>query len=427
MSNLNSSEKARFEKFLASLPPDRKKALYERFREMDAEERNVAIRKILAKSQAPGKQEGKTGTRDQQNSGPSNKPGQQQRPQPSNKKKAGSQVQSQAKAKAKTETKAKAEVMPEAPKAPKQTKPQSRPNFNRIVNVLTVIVVLACLCTLALAYFTNKEEIMSLFERPAVTTTTETSETSTTGGGQVTTAPSNGSSSEESRETTADPAVPTPSPSPVPLKPDAPDLSNLKIVIDPMHQAETSPNTEELMPNKTAFKPAATQGGKGVKTGVAESVLVLDYALTIKEYLEKCGAEVVLTRNTNDIDLSNQDRAKIATSSNCDIYLRLEARSVEDPELTGVRVCIPEYGKSKTKDFATGKDLSKIVAEAENLEDGGVVTTMAYTGLNYATSVHAFQLNLGFLSNENDETILTDSGNIYNVAVSLAEFCSQIK
>ena len=136
---------------------------------------------------------------------------------------------------------------------------------------------------------------------------------------------------------------------------------------------------------------------------------------------------VVLTRTTNDIDLSNQDRARIATSSDCDIYLRLEAKCAEDPVLTGVRVCIPEYGKAKSRDFSIAKDLSKAIASAEGLDDGGAATSMAYTGLNYATSVSAFQLNLGFLSNENDETILTDSGNIYNVAVCLSEFCDSIK
>ncbi|MBO4578524.1 MAG: N-acetylmuramoyl-L-alanine amidase [Clostridiales bacterium] len=419
MSGLNSSEKARFEKFLASLPPDRKKALYEHFRQMDAEERNEAIRKILAKTAPKKKQEGKAGSKVHQ------RPSQQQRPRPQSNAKTNEEGKAKTAVKARTPAKSETPTKAEIKKDSKQVKQTKRPNFNRIVNCLTVIVVLGCFMTLALAYLTNKEEINRLFAKPDTTVATESSETSDPGEGKETSSASSGSS-EESIETTV-PAAPTASPSPVPIKADAPDLSNIKIVIDPMHQAETSPNTEELMPNKTAFKPAATEGGKGVKTGVAESSLMLDYALTAKEYLEGCGAEVVLTRNTNDIDLSNQDRAKIATSSNCDIYLRLEARSVEDPELTGVRVCIPEYGKSKTKDFATGKDLSKIIAGAENMEDGGVVTTMAYTGLNYATSVHAFQLNLGFLSNENDETILTDSGNIYNVAVSLAEFCDQIK
>lgn len=409
MPSLNSSEKARFEKFLASLPADRKKALYERFRKMDAEERNVAIRKILAKSSAPqGKEGPKAG---QQKPSPAKRPQVDQARKDQHKTVAPKTVK-QAKQPEKTPAKPEKQV--------------KRPNFNRIVNVLTVMVVLGCLFTLALAYYTNRAEINSLFVKPFATETSESSSepsgNETDPSGKAT----DGSSSENTSETTAEPD-PTATPTPMPIKSDAPDLEGLTVVIDPMHQAETSTETEELLPDKTAFKAAATEGGKGVKTGVSESELVLEYALAAKEYLEKCGAKVVLTRSVNDIDLSNQDRARIATSSDCDIFIRLEARSVEDPAITGVRVMIPEYGKNKTKDIKTGKTLSKMIAEAENMEDGGALSTIAYTGLNYATSVRAFQLNLGFLSNENDETILADSGNIYKVAASLAEFCSTIK
>ena len=436
MPGLTKSEKERFEKFLASLPPERKKALYSRFRQMDDEERNEAIRKIMSKtgSGAPQKVQSPQKPKPRQGQ-PQGKP--QQRPKTAPKVKPSSKPESGRKPVPKSQTPAKQTGKPvdrkpseevSKPKAAADTPAQKKPNFNRIVNVLTILVLIGCLFTLALTYLTNREDIDRLFvkEEPAATT-----ETDATGDDTDVTAASSetgsGSDTETSASSTNDPAVPTPSPTDVPLKNDAPDLTGFSIVIDPMHQAETSETTESLMPDKEAFKASATAGGKGVKTGIAESELVLNYALCVKEYLEKCGAKVVLTRTVNDIDLSNQDRARIATSSDCDIYLRLEAKCADDPALTGVRVCIPEYSKSKTKDFSTGQDLCEAIAEAEGLENGGAATSMAYTGLNYATSVHAFQLNLGFLSNEIDEQILVDSGNIYEVAASLAEFCKTIK
>ena len=409
MPSLNSSEKARFEKFLASLPADRKKALYERFRKMDAEERNVAIRKILAKSSASKGKESPKAV--------------QQKPAPAKRPQTDQAGKDQHKTVAPKTP--KQQKQPE--KAPAKTEKQvKRPNFNRIVNVLTAMVVFGCLFTLALAYFTNRAEIESLFVKPVTTETTDASVNPSESGAEPTGQQTDVSSSDKTSETTKEPD-PTATPTPMPLKDDAPDLDGMTVVIDPMHQEKTSSSTEELMPDKTAFKASATEGGKGVKTGISESELVLEYALAAKEYLEKCGAKVVLTRSVNDIDLSNQDRARIATSSDCDLFIRLEARAVDDPSLTGVRVMIPEYGKNKSKDIKTGEILSKMIAEAENMEDGGALSTIAYTGLNYATSVRAFQLNLGFLSNENDETILADSGNIYEVAASLAEFCSTIK
>jgi N-acetylmuramoyl-L-alanine amidase len=424
MPGLNSSEKARFEKFLSTLPKDRKKALYERFRSMDAEERNVAIRKILANT---AKTSGKSAPGPQaKQAAPAKAPkGAPDKHQQKPKQKAAVQQTGKKTAQPVKPEKKQSSVKPGEEKKTDKNKAKEvkRPNFNRIVNVLTVMVVLGCLFTLSLAYLTNMSEINSLFMSPAVSGKPGNTP-SPSGSASETEASDKETSASTTSETTAEP---TATPTPLPLKSDAPDLDGITVVIDPMHQAETSTATEDLLPDKTAFKAAATKGGEGVKTGVKESELVLDYALAAKEYLEKCGAKVVLTRTTDDIDLSNQDRARMATSSDCDVFIRLEARSVDDAALTGVRVCIPEYGKNKTKDLKTGEMLSKMIAEAENMEDGGVLSTIAYTGLNYATSVHAFQLNLGFLSNENDETILADSGNIYEVAASLAEFCNAIK
>ena len=103
------------------------------------------------------------------------------------------------------------------------------------------------------------------------------------------------------------PATPTPSPTPVPLADDHPDLTGLVIVIDPGHQQEADTELEESIPGTTAEKERATSGAVGINSGVKEYELTLEYANVLKEYLEGCGAEVILTRTENDVDISNPD------------------------------------------------------------------------------------------------------------------------
>jgi N-acetylmuramoyl-L-alanine amidase len=45
-----------------------------------------------------------------------------------------------------------------------------------------------------------------------------------------------------------------------------------------------------------------------------------------------------------------------------------------------------------------------------------------YSGLNYADSVKSYQLVVGYLSNSDDDALITDSETPYKVAVAVSEF-----
>jgi N-acetylmuramoyl-L-alanine amidase len=216
-------------------------------------------------------------------------------------------------------------------------------------------------------------------------------------------------------------------PTPVPLKNDHPDLSGLVIVIDPGHQAETDSDTETLAPDSTIVKPRCTSGAVGVSTNAREYEITLEVGLIAKSYLEECGADVIITRDTNDIDLSNQERANLAVAANPDIYIRLHADASPESETSGVRVFIPEDGSFVAEDTSLADQLGAIVAGNQGVNYLGTFATDAYTGLNYASSIRSFQLVMGYISNSDDEKRLTDSESQYELAVSIADFCALIK
>ena len=221
---------------------------------------------------------------------------------------------------------------------------------------------------------------------------------------------------------TPTPILATPTPTSVPVPSDHPDLTGLVIVIDPGHQAEADTTLEESIPGTTAEKERATAGAVGVDSGIKEYELTLQYALIMKEYFEGCGAEVILTRYTNDVNISNIERAKIATDNNADYFIRLHADSAPDSEIKGVKVYVPSTGKYSSSAASDGKKLAETVASGIGSESLGAVQSNMYTGLNHADSVRSYQIVIGYLSNSEDDALLGEEDTAYNAAAAIAGF-----
>ena len=216
-----------------------------------------------------------------------------------------------------------------------------------------------------------------------------------------------------------------PTPTPIALKSNAPNLKGIKVVIDPGHQLTPDYKKEPYKKGATTGKAKATSGAVGVVTGQKEYELTLDTALMLKEYLEKCGATVILTRSENDVNLSNKQRAAIAVKNKPTLFIRLHADALSNKTVKGVRVYIPSSGKlNKT---ANGNKLGKLVAKAAGTTFRGTKATNQYTGLNFAASVRSYQIVLGYLSNEQDDKRLADPDNRYEMCAAIATFCSTFK
>lgn len=224
---------------------------------------------------------------------------------------------------------------------------------------------------------------------------------------------------------TPTPVPATPTPTPVPLAEDHPDLSGLVIVIDPGHQQVPDTALEESIPGTTAEKERATSGAVGTDSGAKEYEITLKYSLVLKEYLEGCGAEVILTRTENDVNISNIERAEIALEHDADFFIRIHADSAPDSDIRGVKVYVPSTGKYSKSAASDGEDLADIVAEAIGSESLGSVQSDMYTGLNHADSIRSYQLVIGYLSNIEDDALINQEETAYITAVAVSEFLGQ--
>ena len=93
------------------------------------------------------------------------------------------------------------------------------------------------------------------------------------------------------------------------------DPSNYIICIDPGHQTKGNNELEAIAPNSTKKKAKVTTGTRGVFTKKYESELMLEIGLKLKDNLEKKGYKVIMTRTTNDVNISNVERALFANKN----------------------------------------------------------------------------------------------------------------
>ena len=312
---------------------------------------------------------------------------------------------------AKQPQKAEPVIIEEEPKEPPRSKEASLQSA-----AIGVLVALLIIGLGYIVYLFNKQKIDRNFNKMFGMTAEETIATTPDGLGII------GSEPTFVPSDTPTPVPATPTPTPITLKEDHPDLTGKVIVIDPGHQEVPNTELEKVYKGSTAEKDKATSGAVGVNSGAKEYELTLQYALVLREYLEGCGAKVILTRDSNDADISNIERAKIATDNKADCFIRLHADSAPESDIKGVKVYVPSTGSYSKNAVKEGKKLADLVAEHIGSTSIGVVQSNMYTGLNYADSVKSYQLVVGYLSNSDDDALVTDSETPYKTAVAISEF-----
>ena len=213
--------------------------------------------------------------------------------------------------------------------------------------------------------------------------------------------------------------TPTPTPSPTPTNTPTPTPSPtptevpLLVVIDPGHQAKGNYATEPNGPGSTEMKAKVSSGTQGVSTGIPEYKLTLAVSFMLKEELEARGYQVIMTRETHDIDISNVERAIIANEAKADAFIRVHADSSTNSSAKGVlTICQTQKNPYNAEWYEESYQLSKLVLDEVVAATGAkkryIWETDTMTGINW-TTVPTTILEMGFMSNpEEDELMATD-------------------
>lgn len=207
---------------------------------------------------------------------------------------------------------------------------------------------------------------------------------------------------------------------------DAPDLSGYVVVLDPGHQLHANSDQEALGPDMSGTKDKCSSGTSGVSTGRPEYEVNLEIGLRMQDYLESLGCVVYMTRTTNDVDISNIDRANIALSHAPDVYIRLHCDGSTNSSSRGIGVFVADSGKYAGSLSDWGDILGGCFSDATGANYRGCSAGSTYSGLNWAADIPSFLLEMGFMSNVADDKNLSNADYQQKICEGVANFVSQM-
>ncbi len=219
------------------------------------------------------------------------------------------------------------------------------------------------------------------------------------------------------------PTTPAPTSSVVPTSSRTRSLAGKVVAIDAGHQGTGDLSLEPIGPGATTKKPKVQSGTTGVATRNPEGLINLLVARRLQQELVDRGAEVVMVRTSQDVNIANSKRAKIANDAEADLFIRLHCDGNDKRSMMGLSTLVPASNKWTRPIVASstraGRYVHAAVISATGANDLGVDDRGDLTGFNYS-KVPTVLVEMGFMTNAGEDVKLGAAGYQQKLAVGLA-------
>jgi N-acetylmuramoyl-L-alanine amidase len=184
------------------------------------------------------------------------------------------------------------------------------------------------------------------------------------------------------------------------------------ICVDAGHQRKANLNLEPNAPGSKIMKAKVSAGTQGITTKKPEYQLTLEVALKLEQTL-KSDYDVIMIRRSNDVNISDSERAIMCNEAHADLMMRLHGDGNDNPQVKGMTFFYPAANNMYTKTISKPSlEFAKIISDQilikTKAKSNGIKSRDDLTGFNWL-KVPSILIEMGFMSNKSEDLLLSTS------------------